>query len=300
MMDLVMRVARRPRRGETVFGTDFGMFLGGKGFNQAIAARRLGADVAMIGRIGDDDFGRQLQAALRDAGVDHAGLVTDPRIGTGVAAPVIEANGDNSIISVPRANMQLAAADVQRSAALFPRARAVLLQMEVPADASLAAARLAREAGARVLLNTAPAGPVPKDLLAAADLLVANESEAATLTGVPVRTVEDAFKAAPRLRGRSDQTVVVTLGAAGAVVEAGSLRRHVPAFPVPARDTTGAGDAFCAALAVRLTETDDLLEALAWANAAGACAVTVLGAEPSLPERAMVEGVVRSAQRSGQ
>jgi ribokinase len=294
MMDLVMRVARRPERGETVFGSEFGMFLGGKGFNQAVAARRLGAAVAMVGRVGDDDFGRRLRAALEREGVDAAGLVTDPEAGTGVAAPVIEANGENSIISVPRANMHLTPGDVEASAPAFEGARAVLLQLEVPVETSLAAARLGRRAGACVLLNTAPAAPVPEELLDAADLLVANEVEAAMLTGQAVGSVEGALAAAERLRRRRDQAAIVTLGGEGAVVVAEGLRLHAPAFPVPVRDTTGAGDAFCSALALRLAETDDLAEALRWANAAGACAVMTLGAEPSLPRREMVEGVVRS------
>jgi ribokinase len=294
MMDLVMRVPRRPRPGETVFGTEFGIFLGGKGFNQAIAARRLGGAVAMVGRVGDDDFGGQLRAALRREGVDASGLVADVEAGTGVAAPVIEATGDNSIISVPRANMRLTAADVRRASGAFRAARAVLLQLEVPSDASLAAARLGRAAGARVLLNTAPAGSVPDELLAAADVLIANEVEAAALSGVAVRSVEEAFTAAALLQRHRDQTAIVTLGAEGAIAVRTGLRRHAPAYRVPVLDTTGAGDAFCAALAVRLMETEDLADALAWANAAGACAVTVLGAEPSLPTRAAVEAVLRS------
>ena len=226
----------------------------------------------MVGQVGEDDFGRQLRAALGREGVDDTWLVVDPEAGTGVAAPVIEAAG------------------------AVRAARAVLLQLEVPPDASLAAARLGRAAGVRVLLNTAPTGPVPEELLAAADVLIANEIESAALSGVTVRSVEGAFTAATRLRRRPGQTAVVTLGADGAVAVSEALQRHVPAYPVPAVDTTGAGDAFCAALAVRLTETADLADALAWANAAGACAVTVVGAEPSLPARASVEGLIRAGR----
>ena len=291
MMDLVIRVPRRPEPGQTIFGTDFGMFLGGKGFNQAVAARRLGASVRMIGRVGDDDFGRALRAALEREGIEAAGLVTDAEVGTGVAAPLIEESGENSIVSVPRANMRLTPADVE--AAALVQTDIVLLQMEVPPQASLAAARRARAMGARVVLNTAPAGDLPAALHAAADIVVANENEAALLTGLAVQTVEQAFAAAERLRRTTAQTAVITLGGQGAVAVGESLHEHQPAHTVVVRDTTGAGDAYCGALAVRLVETGDLREALVWANAAGALAVTMLGAEPSLPSRSAVMALLR-------
>jgi ribokinase len=298
MMDLVVRVPRRPRRGETVFGTGFDMFLGGKGFNQAIAARRMGANVTLIGRVGDDDFGRALTDALTREGIDAGGLVVDREAGTGVAVPLIDPTGDNSIISVPRANMRLTAADVEQAAAAFASAGAVLLQLETSTEASLAAAQLGRRHGAIVLLNTAPAGDVPTALLEAADILIANEIEAAALTGEPVTTVAQAIAAAERLRLRSEQTAIVTLGALGAIVAHAGRNDHVPAYPVDALDATGAGDAFCAALAVRLVETGDLDEALRWGNAAGACAVTRLGAEPSLPRRSSVGALLAESSRT--
>lgn len=288
MMDLVIRAPRRPEPGETLFGDDFGMFLGGKGFNQAVAARRLGADVRMIGRVGDDDFGRQIRAALEREGIDARHVGIDPETGTGVAAPLIEPSGENSIVSVPRANMRLTPAYVEMAQSVFDGARITLLQLEVPVDASLTAARLARNAGALVLLNTAPAGDVPHELLGFAGIIVANESEAAMLTGVQVADVAGAVVAAERLRA-GGATVIVTLGAGGVVVVGDDCREHVAAHRVTVRDTTGAGDAFCGALAVRLAETGDLRDAVRWANAAGACAVTVDGAEPSLPRRAAVE-----------
>lgn len=298
MMDLVIRVPRRPERGETIFGTDFDMFLGGKGFNQAVAARRLGAAVSIVGRVGSDQFGAALSQAVAREGIDSGGLVTDREIGTGVAVPMIEPSGENCIISVPRANMRLTAADVERCATAFEGVKAVLLQMEVPPSASLAAARIGRRNGALVLLNTAPAGDVPTELLEVADILVANESEAAALTGLPVTTVNEALAAAERLRGRAEQIAVVTLGALGGVAVGSTFRGHIPAFPVAVRDTTGAGDAFCAALAVWMAERNDLAESLRWANAAGACAVTVLGAEPSLPTRASLVGLVAESSDS--
>jgi ribokinase len=288
MMDLVVRTPHRPKRGETVFGTGFDMFLGGKGFNQAVAARRLGASVSMVGRVGRDSFGHALREALQREGIDDGGLSADLKTGTGVAIPIIEPSGENSIICVPRSNMCLTSAEVERSRAVIEQARVLLLQLEIPVEASLAAARLAVRAGARVLLNTAPVGEVPDELRRMVDVLIANEPEATALTGVPVRSVDDALDAARRLRARADQIGIVTLGERGAVLCTNDRNLYQPAHAVSVCDTTGAGDAFCAAFAVRLAECDDVVEALAWGNAAGGCAVTTLGAEPSLPTRAAV------------
>ena len=288
IMDLVMRVPHHPAPGETVIGSDFGMFLGGKGFNQAVAARRMGARVAMIGRVGADGFGRSLRAALRREEIDVRGLRTDRETGTGVAAPLIDPAGQNSIVVVPRANWRLTPADVERMRARFQGVDCVLLQQEVPFPALAAAIRLARDAGARVLLNAAPARATPRELLAAVDVLIVNESEASLLMGQSVTNADSAFAAALALQRSSGQSVVITLGERGAAALTAGERIVLPAITVPAVDSTGAGDAFCGALAVRLGETGDLREALHWANAAGACAVMQLGAEPSLPRRADV------------
>lgn len=288
MMDMVIRVPRRPAPGETVFGTEFGMYLGGKGFNQAVAARRMGASVRMCGRVGDDDFGRRILAALDAEGIDRGGVGVDTEAGTGIAVPVIDAAGENSIVSVPRANLRLTPAHIEASAAAFVGIDALLLQLETPIDASVTAARLARDRGARVLLNIAPAGDVPLVLLELVDVIIANEHEARALTGVVVIDVETAQQAATQLRARVGGAAVVTLGPVGAVADADSAGWHSPGFSVEALDTTGAGDAFCGALCVRLAEGANLADALRWANAAGACAVSILGAEPSLPWRANV------------
>ncbi len=288
MTDLVMRVARRPQAGETVRAEEFGIFLGGKGFNQAVAARRLGARVAIIGRVGADEFGARFLAALAREDINAAGVIRDPDEGTGIATPVVDATGANSIIIAPRANLRLSPADVAAHAEQVAAADVLLLQLEVPAGASIAAARIARTAGRRVVLNPAPVAPFPDELLRLADVVTPNEVEAATLTAQSVTGPEAALRAAERLLARGARAVVVTLGAAGCVVATAHTQMHLPAFAVQAVDTTAAGDAFTAALAVRLAETDDLLEAARWGNAAGACAVQRLGAEPSLPPRAAV------------
>lgn len=288
MCDIVLPVPRRPERGETLLIASCSLFLGGKGFNQAVAARRMGARVAIIGCLGDDPFAGQFRAALAREGIDGSGVAVNAEAGTGIAVPMVEPDGANSIVAAGRANLRLAAADVERAAALIRTADVVLLQMEVPAEASTVAARIARTAGVTVVLNPAPAVPVPEELLALADVLTPNEVEAAALTGMRVDGVERGFAAAEALCARGVPRAIVTLGQLGCVAVGPGLHRHHPAHAVEAVDSTAAGDAFSGALAAALAEGVDIEEALRWANAAGACAVTRLGAEPSLPRRADV------------
>lgn len=295
MFDVVMRTPRRPQRGETVVAEACGTFLGGKGFNQAIAARRMGATVAMIGRLGDDELAPRFRRALAAEGIDGSGITLDGEAGTGIATPLIEADGSNSIVVAPRANMRVTPADIERSAHLVRAAHVLLLQLEIPADASAAAARIACAAGRPVILNPAPALPFPEELLRLAAVLTPNEVEAAALAGFAVDGIEGAFTAADALRGRGVGTVVVTLGGLGAVAVGEALRMHLPAHHVAVEDTTAAGDAFNGALAVALAETGDLVRALHWANAAGACAVQRLGAEPSMARREQIAALLRPA-----
>ena len=290
MMDLVIKSPRRPLKGETLTGEDFGLFPGGKGFNQAVTAARQGVPVAMIGRLGQDVFGNTFREALAEAGIDQSFVKTDPAAGTGIGAPVIDAEGDNSIIIVPRANLQCSAADVDAASGLFRGAGALILQREVPEEASLHAARVAAANGVMVVYNPAPAPtePIHPDLLARTDLLVVNEIEAGMLAGIPVTDIPGAVKAGEKLLGQGARVVVVTLGARGVVwVQAGEAK-HLPAFTVNAIDTTGAGDAFIGALVARLVQGEPLDAALVWASAAGALATTRMGALPSMPTEAQV------------
>ncbi|MBI5284798.1 MAG: ribokinase [Chloroflexi bacterium] len=289
-MDLVMRAERRPLAGETLQG-DFAMHLGGKGFNQAVAARRLGADVAITGRVGDDEFGRAFLAALDRDGLDRCAVVTDPTAGTGVASIVVEPDGANTILQDPRANRGLTAADVA-APALFDAAAVAMLQLETSMSAAIELARRARAAGATTLLNPAPAAAVPEALLALTDILVPNEIEARTLTGAADHGIDAAFGMAAALLQRGPRAVVLTLGEHGAVLADATQRIHVPRFDVHAVDTVGAGDAFCAALAVRIAEGAPLADAVRFANAAGAVATTRPGAEPSMPHRHEVESLL--------
>lgn len=291
MTDLVVRTPRRPRAGETVVGTEFERFLGGKGCNQAVAAARAGAAVAMVGRLGDDEHGRDFLDLLVREGIDAAHVVVDGSAGTGVATPLVEPSGENSIVIVPRANSGVSPDDVAAAANAIRGAWVLLLQLELPLPTALAAARCAHEAGVTVVLNPAPAVGDLEGLEGLVDVIVPNEVEAAALTGIE----DDPLAAAKALRERFGGAVVVTLGAQGSLVlpadgTSGQVATHV----VDVVDTVGVGDAYCGSLGARLAAGDDLLAAARWASAAAALAVTAKGAEPSLPTAAQVEALLRS------
>jgi ribokinase len=301
MMDLVARAPRRPRAGESVFGTDFGMFVGGKGCNQAIAAARLGAGVRVIGRLGEDLFAPFFLAALAREGIDAAWVARDAEAGTGVAMPLIEPSGQNSIVAIPRANWRVTEDQIAAATPAFAGAAAFLTGFEIAMPAVLAALRLARESGVRTLLNPAPApDPVPAlddPLWRLVDVLLPNESEAESLSGVPVRDLVGAERAARVLIDAGCGSVVITLGSRGALwlPGAGAEAVHIDTFPVQQIDATAAGDAFCGALGASLAAGIAMPRALRHATAAGALAVTRLGAEPSLPRRAEVEALLATA-----
>ena len=374
-IDLVSRAPRYPQQGETLIGDAFDIFTGGKGFNQATAAARLGAEVTLIGCVGTDSFGEMLLSAMSAEQLN--GKIKRAEVGTGVATIVVEPNGENSIIVVPRANMALTPADIEEAAPCIAEAEVLLLQLETPIAASERAAEIAKANGTTVLLNPAPAQPLPDSFLAHVDIIVPNESEAALLTGMPVTNAEEAVSAARRLmttaaattapgsaargfvprdrsaqtspgpvargpvprdrsaqtspdsasrgpvpRDRSAQTspdsasrgpvprspapgpvargpvprdaslanteipaIVLTLGERGALLLTAEISEVIPALPVDVVDTTGAGDAFCGALAIALASSESLREAVRFANVAGAAAVTTLGATPSMPTR---------------
>lgn len=288
-MDLVVKAGRRPQTGETLMGEEFGMFIGGKGSNQAIAAARLGADVTMIGRLGTDLFGDTLMAAHAEESIYTDYVIRDTEVGTGVASISIDTDGDNSIVLVPQANMRLTVADIERASESIAAADVLLLQLEVPITASQRAAEIAKSNGATVVLNPAPAQELPDDFLTQVDILTPNEVETESLSGVQVSTAADAERAAKVLLDKGLSAVILTLGERGALLLTPDLTRQVPAYTVEVVDTTAAGDAFCGALATGLAQGENLVDAVAFANAAGALAVTVLGAAPSMPTAAQVE-----------
>ncbi|KUF13914.1 MULTISPECIES: ribokinase [Streptomyces] len=282
-MDLVAYVAKAPQRGETVTGREFRTLPGGKGANQAVAAARAGATVAMIGAVGNDAFGSGLRSALDHSGVD-TDLLRTVEGPSGTAHIVVDDDGGNAIVVVPGANASLTALSAGDTAEIAA-ADALLLQLETPLEGVLAAARAARESGVRTLLTPAPAQPLPPELLAATDLLLPNEHEAAALTGI-----DDPAAAAAALLSQVPE-VVVTLGAAGSLYAArGAAPVTVPARRVTAVDTTGAGDTFVGALAVSLAEGTPMPQALEWASAASALSVQRPGASASMPYRTEIDG----------
>ncbi len=279
-MDLVVRAPRLPRVGETILGSDFRTFPGGKGANQAVAAARLGHAVKMIGRVGNDAFGETLLATVAKDGVDITHVRRDPQAATGVALIIVEEQGDNAIVVAPGANARLTPQDIHAAEEIFKGASVLLLQLECPLSAVAHAIQLARQHQVRVVLNPAPAQTLEAELLERVDYLIPNQTELALLAG------QDSIRAAMKvLLQHGVKNLVITLGEEGALVTDGAQEIHLPAYRVPVVDTTAAGDAFAAAFAVALAEGHDLVEAARWGNAAGALAVTKAGAQPSLPTR---------------
>ena len=278
--DLVVGAPRFPAPGETISGEDLATIPGGKGANQAVAAARQGARVSMLGRVGRDNFGDFLLANLQANQVDTT-LVQRDDAATGTAIIVVDANGQNSIVLSPGANGQVRPADVDPAS--LPRPKLVLLQLEIPLESVIHAAAVGRGLGARVLLNPAPARPLPDELIAQTDFLIPNETELSLLTGQPVTDIASAESAARTLLAKGAQTVIVTLGANGALVVASEQATHVPPFRVDVVDTTAAGDAFIGGFAAALLRGLSLEEAVRHGNACGALAATKFGAQPSLP-----------------
>lgn len=283
-MDLVVRTPRHPQVGETIIGSDFGTYPGGKGANQAVAAARLGGAVKMVGRVGQDDFGQALLRNVSDNGVDTAFVLRDPGSATGVALITVDDAGQNSIVVVSGANARLTPEDVARAESAFEGASVLLLQLETPLLTISAAIERARRHGLRVVLNPAPAQKLDAGLLTAPDYLIPNQTELARLAGV--QPLDEAVGA---LLSWGVPNLIVTLGEQGVLIAEGQRQTRLPAHPVEVVDTTAAGDAFVGAFAVALTEGLSTLQAATWGNAAGALAVTRRGAQPSLPNRAELD-----------
>jgi ribokinase len=288
-LDLVVKAPRLPRAGETVSGGSFATFPGGKGANQAVACARLGARVAMVGRVGRDPFGRQLVDGLTRDGVDVTHVRTDPEAPTGVAFIGVDGEGRNMIMVASGANTRVTAADVDEARDVIAGARVLLLQLEVPIEAVLHAAAVARAAGVLVCLDPAPAGPLPDTLYASVDVINPNEIEAQQLTGIEVRSIADAERAAVALRERGPRIAVVKMGERGAFYVAPDGRGHVPAMPAKAVDTTAAGDAFAAALGLALGEGRRVADAVTFATRVAGIKVTRVGAQAGMPTRVEVE-----------
>ncbi len=290
--DMVVKCSHLPRPGQTVTGGAFVMVPGGKGANQAVAAARLGARVTFVARVGQDSFGEAAIAGYQAEGIDTQYIVRDTEAHTGVALIIVDEQGENLIAVASGANHRLAAGDVRRAAAAFEAADVVLLQLEIPLAAVEEAVRLARQHRVPVILNPAPAVPLPDELLAQIAYLTPNESEAQGLTGLTVYDEASAATAAEHLRQRGARYVIITLGPRGALVAGPEGQTFVPAYEVAAVDTTAAGDAFSGALAAGLARHMPLAEAVQYATKAAAISVTRMGAQPSLPTDAEVQSFV--------
>ncbi len=284
-MDLVVRTSRAPEPGETLTGRTFHTAPGGKGANQAVACARLGAATRFVGRVGADAFGAALRDGLRAAGVDISGVATDDAASSGVALITIDDAAENRIIVVPGANGTVGAEDLARLDTALADANVLLLQLEIPLDAVREAARLARGRGVTVVLDPAPARPLPRDLYGLVDILTPNATEAAALAGATVRDAADAARAAHTLQGLGAARVVVKLGGAGVYWRDGVDEGSLPAYPTTIVDTVAAGDAFNGALAAALDAGHDLGTAVRWGAAAGALAVSKAGAQEAMPDR---------------
>jgi ribokinase len=288
-LDIVVPVPHHPSPGETVLGGVSFRNPGGKGANQAVAAARLGRRVAMVGNVGGDDAGGVLTESLEREGVDVANVRVRPDVPSGIALIAVDANGENSIVVSPGANNSVTAGDVRQAAAQLESADVVLLQLEIPMEAVAEAAALTR---GKVVLNPAPAAPLPAAILEQVDILVPNRAELEALSGTDnLESMEDVVAAALGLNGPG--AVVVTLGGDGAVAIQGEGWTHVEAPAVEVVDTTAAGDCFCGALAVALVDGRSLEDATRWATMAAAIATTRPGAQASMPFREDLTGSMR-------
>ncbi len=292
--DLVVRAPRFPAPGETIRGEDLATIAGGKGANQAVAAARLGASVAMIGCVGADAFGSTLIENLKQNNVDARLVRRDGSAATGTAIIVVNGDGENSIVLSPGANGRVSSHDIGPAA--LAGTKLLLLQFEIPIETVVFSARLAREKRIGVILNPAPAQAIPDDLLKNSDYVLPNQTELALLTGRKISDRESLEAAARSLVARGAKNVIVTLGQKGALIVNRLRKKYVPSFRVKPVDTTGAGDAFIGGLAFALLHRKSLQDAVQYGCACGALATTRFGAQPSLPNAREVRDFLRSAQ----
>ena len=295
--DMILKVPRIPKPGETIMGGTFNTAPGGKGANQAVAASRLGGFVSLIASIGDDVYGNEAMDGFISDHIDVKYIVHKTNTRSGVAQILVDDDGTNSIAVAAGANAKLLPDDIHKANKLFSSVSILLLQLEIPIETVCAAISLAAPRGIKIILNPAPAQLLPENILSHVSILTPNQFEAELFTGIRVVNNDSAARAGDVLLNKGIDTVLITMGATGTYIKTSSLSTLVPAVNVNAVDTTAAGDVFNGALAVALSENHSLTDAVGFANAAAALSVTRFGAQPSIPFRNQVDGFINHIQQ---
>lgn len=290
--DMTVLTDYLPRPGETVLGGDFKMGPGGKGANQAVIAKRLGGDVRFVCKVGNDIFGDNSIKRYEKEGLDSSHILRSEKP-SGVALIPVDKKGENSIIVASGANADLTCSDIEKIQPLLETCEILLLQLEIPIASVVKAAKIAFKAGAKVILNPAPAVELPEEIFRYVSLIIPNETELSTFSGIHVNDMESAVKASGVMRGKGVKDIIVTMGSRGALVCSENEAVMVPARTVKALDTTGAGDTFCAGICVALSEGKTLKEAVAFATAASSISVQRLGAQEAAPYRNEVDQILK-------
>ena len=292
--DLVVKSPRIPVPGQTLMGHSFITTGGGKGANQAVAAARLGAEVSLIAKIGNDAFGKMSVENFKKEKIDTAHIYTDKDAPSGVAFIVVDDKGENIIVVAPGANATLNEKDIQDAEAVIQEAAIVLFQLEIPMTAVAEGIRLAKKHKRMVMLNPAPAAAIPGEILSSVDIITPNQTEVLALTGIAVNDIITAQHACDVLHGNEISTVIVTMGEQGAYISSRNYKGLVAGFNAgTVVDTVAAGDTFCGGLAIAIAEGKTLPDAVQFANAAAALSVTKAGAQASIPGRAEVEALLK-------
>lgn len=287
--DMVIKTDHLPAPGETVLGGSFMMNPGGKGANQAVAAARLKGHVSFIAKTGNDLFGKQSVEQYRNEGINVEYIYSDPALPSGVALIIVDVNGENSITVASGANGSLSPEDIRKAQPAIEKADILLMQLEIPMETVEYAARTGKEQGLKVILNPAPARALPEKLLQNLYMIIPNETEAEILSGIKVTDWESARKAADIISAKGVDTVVITMGSKGALVKEKGQYHEVPVAKVKPIDTTAAGDTFCGALCVALSEDKSVIDAVKFANKCASISVTRMGAQSSLPHREEID-----------
>lgn len=289
--DMVINAEHLPRPGETIIGGNFFMNAGGKGANQAVAAARLGGKVSFLAKVGNDHFGSSSIEQYKAEGIDVEHITVDGELPSGVALIMVDGNGENCIAVASGANAALSPGDVDKAEEVIEQGDIVLMQLETPIDTVTYAAHMAHAKGKKVILNPAPALPLPESLFEHLYMIIANETEAEFISGVKITDMESVCRAADIIGEKGVGNVVVTLGSKGVFVKENGAYHKVPAHRVKAVDATAAGDTFCGAMCVALAEKKSILQAVEFANKCAAVTVTRMGAQSSLPRRSEIDSL---------